>query len=402
MKKIIANLKYLKFKDIFSPIIFIAAFICSLFFRLINLIKKRNLWLICEGKVEARDNGYHFFKYVRENHPKEYCFYVIDKDSEGYKKVKKYGNIIQYHSFKHWVYYLSAQYNISSQKAANPNQILFYVIHVVFGWYKNRVFLQHGITKDDAEWLYYKNTKFRYFICGAKQEYEFIKERFGYPKGNVVYTGFPRFDNLYNNNINLKQILIMPTWRNWLGRDTNGLTKGEKFTNTAFYNNWNGLLNNKEFIKFIESNNLKVLFYPHVNMQKYLNDFNISSKNIELANTSVDIQTVLKESAIMITDYSSVYMDFAYMLKPIIFFQFDYEEYRKKQYAQGYFDYKAEKFGRSIETVEEVIKEFKKIYKNGIEDNKLKEMKDFFELKDQNNCKRIYEILKRKENHHEK
>ena len=397
MKKIINSLKYLKFKDIFAPFIFILAFICSLFFRAINKIKKRNLWLICEGKTEARDNGYHFFKYIRENHPKEFCFYAIDKKSESYKKIEKYGNIIQYRSLKHWIYYLSAQYNISSQKAANPNQILFYIMHVVFGWYKNRVFLQHGITKDDAEWLYYKNTKFKYFICGAKQEFEFIKEKFGYPEGNVIYTGFPRFDNLYNNKINEKQILIMPTWRNWLGRETNKLSGEINFENTSFYKNWNGLLNNKDFVDFIEKNNLKIIFYPHVTMQKYLNKFNISSKNIVFADTTVDIQKTLKESSIMITDYSSVYMDFAYMLKPIIFFQFDYNEYREKQYAKGYFDYKEEKFGRSIESTEEIIEELKNIYINGINKNVLKNMKNFFELKDKNNCKRIYDILKGEE-----
>ena len=209
MKKIIKNLKYVKLSDIFSPFIFIVAFICSLFFRLANKIKKRNLWVVCEGRVEARDNGYHFFKYVREKHPEEYCFYVIDKKSDGYKKVEEYGNIIQYHSFKHWVYYLSAQYNISSQKAANPNQILFYIIHVVFGWYKNRVFLQHGIIKDMCDWLLYKNTKFRYFICGAKQEYEYVSKNYGYPEGNVIYTGLARFDNLYNNKINSSQILTL-------------------------------------------------------------------------------------------------------------------------------------------------------------------------------------------------
>lgn len=397
MKKVVNSLKYLKLSDIFSPFIFVGAFVCSLFFRFINKIKKRNLWLICEGKVEARDNGYHFFKYIREKHPEEFCFYVIDKKSDGYKKIAKYGNIIQYHSFKHWIYYLSAQYNISSQKAANPNQILFYIIHVVFGWYKNRVFLQHGITVSNGIWLYYKNTKFRYFICGAKQEYEFIKEKFGYPEENVIYTGFPRFDNLYNNKVNEKQILIMPTWRNWLGRETNSLSEKTNFKETDFYNNWNGLLNNNKFINFIEKNNYSVLFYPHINMQKYLNDFQIKSKNIKLVDTKTDIQTVLKESAIMITDYSSVFMDFSYMLKPVVFFQFDYNEYRKKQYQEGYYDYKKNGFGPTAENIDEIVANLIKISENGVDEDYIDRMKKFFELKDNKNCERIYDKLKKGE-----
>ena len=38
----------------------------------------------------------------------------------------------------------------------------------------------------------------------------------------------------------------------------------------------------------------------------------------------------------LITDYSSVYFDIAYMRKPIIFYQFDEEEFRRKHYQRGY------------------------------------------------------------------
>ena len=394
MKKILDSLKYIKLRDLIAPFIFLIIIIPALIFRIINKIKKRQLWLVFERDIYARDNGYHFYKYVRTKHPDDYCFYVIKKNCKDYNKVKEYGNIIEYRSLKHWLYYLAADYNISNNKNGNPNQPFFYVIHVMFGWFKNRVFLQHGITKDNAEWLYYKNTKFKYFICGAKREYDFIKEKFGYPEENVIYTGFPRFDNLYNNKVKKNQILIMPTWRNWLGRETNNLTKKIDFKTTNFYKNWNELLTNEKFIEYIEKNNLKVLFYPHSRMQSFLNDFEIKSKNIELVSVETDIQTVLKESAMMITDYSSVYMDFAYMLKPVIYFQFDYEEYRKKQYQDGYYDYKKDGFGPLTDTVDKTVNEFIKIYESGIEKKYINRMNNFFEIKDKNNCERLYNILK--------
>ena len=394
IKKIKNNLKYIKLEDILAFFVFIFMIIPSLVFKIVNKLRKKKLLLVTENGKTARDNGYHFYKYVRTEHPEDYCFYVIDKKSEGYDKVKEFGNIIQYRSLKHWLYYLAADYNISNQKDGNPDAPLFYVIHVLLGLYYNRVFLQHGITKDDAEWLYYKNCKFKYFICGAKREYEFIDERFGYPKGNVIYTGFARFDNLYNNNVNKKQILIMPTWRSWLGRTTNVLGEKFIFNETEYFKNWNGLLNNDKFVKYIEKNDIKILFYPHMNMQKFLNEFNVKSKNIEIVSMNTDIQTVLKESAIMITDYSSVYMDFAYMEKPVLYFQFDYKEYREKQYQDGYYDYKRDGFGPVCESIDELTDEFIRINDNGLDKKYIKRMNDFFELKDQNNCKRIYEYLK--------
>lgn len=393
MKKIIDSLKYIKLNDLIAPFIFFIMLLPSLIFRLVNKIKKRQLWLICEDGNTARDNGYHFYKYIRSEHPTDYCFYVIDKKSNDYNKVKDFGNIIQFKSLKHWLYYMTATYNISSQKNGNPNQPFFYVMHVSLGLYKNRVFLQHGVIKDMCEWLLYKNCKFKYFICGAKQEYEYVKNNYGYPVGSVVYTGLSRFDSLHDFRVNNNQILIMPTWRNWLGRETNNLVEKNNFKQTDFYKNWNELLNNKKFINYIEKNNYTVLFYPHINMQKYLNDFKIKSKNIKLVNTKTDIQKVLKESKILITDYSSVYMDFAYMLKPIIYFQFDKEEFRSKQYIEGYFSYEKNGFGPVVEKTDEVVEKIIMFMKGNIEKEYINRMNNFFEKRDSNNSKRIYQIL---------
>ena len=394
LKKIKDNLKYIKLTDVLSIFIFIIMIIPSLIFRIINKVLKRKLLLVTEDGHSSRDNGYYFYKYIRTKHPKDYCFFVVSKKADNYDKVKKYGNIIEYRSLKHWLYYMSANYNISNHKEGNPDAPLFYVIHVILGLYNNRVFLQHGITKDDAEWLYYKNCKFKYFICGAKREYEFIKEKFGYPTNNVIYTGFPRFDNLHNFKVNKKQILIMPTWREWLGRETNIIGKKNIFTETSYYKNWNGLLNNKVFIDYIEKHDIKVLFYPHINMQKFLSEFKISSNNIEFITPKTDIQEVLKKSSIMITDYSSVYMDFAYMMKPVIYFHFDYDEYREKQYRGGYFNYENDGFGPICQTIEETIKSFIKIYEKGTNNIYIKRMNDFFEMKDCHNSERIYNYLK--------
>lgn len=397
IKKIKDNLKYIKLEDIISFFIFILVLLPSLLFKIFNKIRGKKLWLVCERKTTASDNGYHFYKYIRTKHPKDYCFYVIDKKSNDYNKVKDLGNIIQWGSLKHWIYYLAASLNISTQKNGNPNAPLFYVLHVILGLYNNRVFLQHGITKDDAEWLYYKNTKFKYFICGAKREYEYIKERFGYPSGNVIYTGFSRFDNLYNNKVNKKQILVMPTWRNWLGRETNTLEKKNEFINTYYFKCWNSFLNNKKLNDYIKKNNIKLYFHPHFNMQKYITDFEINSKNIKIVdNNNSDIQDLLKKSSLMITDFSSVYMDFAYMKKPIIYYQFDKEEYREKQYQEGYFDYDKDGFGEVLLQVDNVVNKIINYVENDykVEAKYLDRMNDFFELHDKKNCERIYNKIK--------
>ncbi len=397
MKKIINNIKYVKLKDVLGIIFLILAIIPAMVFRIINKIKNRELWLICETSDTARDNGYHLFKYIREEHPNDMCYYAINKRCLDYKKIEKYGNIIQFSSLKHWIYYLAADKNISTQKGGNPSAPIFYVLQV-YGILKNkRVFLQHGVIKDDLPYVHYKNAKFRLFVCGGKDEYIYIKNHFGYPENYVQYLGLARFDNLYNNHINKKQIVIMPTWRNWLGRDVNKLSKKVDFRNTEYYKYWNGFLNNNEFKKIIESNNLVVYFYPHIHMQKFLQYFKSNSENIKIIdNSNIDIQDLLKESALMITDYSSVFMDFAYMKKPIIYYQFDKEKFRKQHLATGYFSYERDGFGEVVNDYDTLIERINKYIKNDFknEDVYIKRSENFFELHDNQNCKRNYEAIK--------
>jgi CDP-glycerol glycerophosphotransferase (TagB/SpsB family) len=357
----------------------------------VNKIKGRKLWLVAEHG-EARDNGYHFYKYVREQHPEDYCFYAIKVDDPGYEKVAKLGNVIKYGSLKHWLYYMSADLNISSQKSGNPSPVFFGFVHTILGLYNRRVFLQHGITQNDVKFVYYNRSKFKYFLCGAKQEYEFVKKEFGYPDGAVILTGFARWDNLKEarGDKKGKTILVMPTWRNWLGGEKNAVFKTRDFKETDFYKHWNDFLNNEEFVNYIEENKIKVYFYPHYGMQKYIDAFKMISKNIEIVTLDQDIQEFFSKCDLMITDYSSVAFDFAYLEKPIVYYQFDKKEFRERQYAEGYFKYERDGFGPVCETLPELLKAMKSKPKK---EYAIRE-KEFFGFHDDKNCERIYEAIK--------
>jgi CDP-glycerol glycerophosphotransferase (TagB/SpsB family) len=86
----------------------------------------------------------------------------------------------------------------------------------------------------------------------------------------------------------------------------------------------------------------------------------------------------------MITDYSSVAFDFGYMNKSVIYYQFDYDEYREKQLQEGYYKYETDGFGPVCKSLDDVLSNLK--YTNN--DN------NFFERKDNNNSKRLYDYLK--------
>ncbi len=60
-------------------------------------------WIVTEYKHLARDNGYWFFKYVREHDPNRRVYYPISKDSPDYDKVNKLGNTIKFGGARHYI-----------------------------------------------------------------------------------------------------------------------------------------------------------------------------------------------------------------------------------------------------------------------------------------------------------
>ena len=212
IKHFIYQLRRVKLREVLQIWRLPVAIICAIFYR----IRHKNLWIVCEDANEARDNGYWFFKYVRTQHPEQECVYAIKSISPDYNKVSSIGKTVEYGSLSHWILYLASSKKISSQKAGNPNAAIFYFLEV-YGFLKDkRIFLQHGVIKDDLKWLYYDVTKMDRFICGAFPEYEFVSNTYGYPQGNVCYTGLCRFDGWHNRPKDERMILIMPTWREWI------------------------------------------------------------------------------------------------------------------------------------------------------------------------------------------
>lgn len=397
MKRLLHQLKRVKFREFIQCWKLPIAAIVSLFFK----IKHRHMWIVCEDPNEARDNGYWFYRYVHTTHPEQECVYAINPKSPDFGKIKEIGPWVKYGSLKHWIMYLASEKKISSQKAGNPNAAVFYFLEVYGLLRDKRIFLQHGVIINDLKWLYYDVTKMKRFICGAFPEYEFIRDTFGYPAGNVVYTGICRFDGLHEGvKHDGKIILIMPTWREWIADEDERFLKYEgtrEITKTDYFLKWVGFISNPELSRIAKEYNCKFVFYPHRNMQKYIQSFPESTEYMEIADASVyDVQWLMKNSSMMITDYSSVFVDMLYMKKPVVFYQFDYDKFRAGQYGEGYFSYRDNPFAKSFETQEDTVNAIERIASNGFSVSESFETahREFFKLYDTNNCERVYNVVK--------
>ena len=354
-------------------------------------------WIVCEEPGEARDNGFWFFKYLTENHPEIDSYYAIRQDSADYAKVSELGKTIRYGSFRHWLAYLACRYNISSQKGGKPNAAMCSFLELNNLIHVDNVFLQHGITVNDARWLYADRSRFRFFITGTRPETEYINERFGYAENVVQYEGFPRFDSLHDFEVVKNRILIMPSWRAWFHEKSSQVEKEDaNFEISDYLRAWGSLLQSRRLLDLVQTYDLEVVFYPHRNMQPYLHCFKDIPPEIILASDKeYDIQDLLKTSEMMITDFSSVFFDMVYMKKPVVFYQFDEQKFRQQQYGQGYFDYHNNAFGKTFDREEDVLEELEAIVRNHYEVSAqyLEAHRKTFEKYDQENSKRIVQLL---------
>lgn len=373
---------------------------------LIHSINHKPIWLVSDRTHRANDNGMHLFKYIAKIEKNAKVYFVIDKKSKDYKEMKKYGKVIKYNSFKYKLYFLLASKIISSQ----ANEWVINAFEDKKEYVKDLynfdfIFLQHGITKDNiSKWINKFRKNIKLFVTCATDEYNSIvndEDEYIYTKEEVKLLGFPRFDKLTSNSQN--RIVFMPTWRKKITESMKVKDNSSEreyspcFKDTDYFKFFNKLINDERIVEVLKQKGYKGKFYIHPNLEQQAIDFK-SNEYIEVSTEITNYNKEFVENNLLITDFSSVAFDFAYLKKPVIYTQFDQETFFSEQlYDKGYFDYDRDGFGPVCNDYESSVNEIVKYIQNDckLEEKYLERINKFYTFFDKNNCKRVYEeILK--------
>lgn len=356
-----------------------------------NNERYKDLWLIAERGVDARDNGYYLFKYITKNHPEINITYAISKNSPDRDRVVKLGRVVNYGSFEHFLSLTLSKVKISTHIMGYTPYIDFFVRADKMGLVKGKkIFLQHGIIKDNLTYLYSNNVNIDLFVCSAKPEFEYVRDNFGYSEGIVQLLGLCRYDDLYKIEKPSKKILIMPTWRYSLRK-----ADRKQFMESEYFNCYSKLLKSDRLNEILKKYGYEALFYPHMELQKYVDCFEGGERVKIVSFKDSTVQDLLINTDVLITDFSSVFFDYGYMEKPMIFYQFDEESFRAEHYGEGYFSYKRDAFGEVVYDENTLLDELKKILEWGAEIEKtyLDRIDSFFTLRDKNNSERNFRAI---------
>lgn len=213
-----------------------------------------------------------------------------------------------------------------------------------------------------------ESSKWDFLISPNAYSTKIFKRAFKFKK-NIIESGYPRNDFLINTNnqecikrikksaklpLDKKIILYAPTWR-----DNQFYSKGKyKFDLQIDLDQTKEKLGDDYILvlrlHYLVAENLDLTGY-----EGFVFDFSDHE----------DIRELYLIADLLITDYSSVFFDYAILRRPIIFYVYDIEEYRDK--LRGfYFDFEKNAPGSLVKTTEEIIKEVQEINRKGFKPSK--------------------------------
>ncbi|MGB8020440.1 MAG: glycosyltransferase [Candidatus Nanopelagicales bacterium] len=332
-------------------------------------------WLLMDRDINSHDNAEHLFRYLRRNRPDINAWFTVKAGTKDWERLNRegLGNVVAHGSREWMAVSLAARHLISSH-------IDHYVVRPAdllrFGTPKWRyTFLQHGVTKDDlSAWL--NNKPIDLMLTTTQPEFESIignGSPYRLTSKEVQLTGFPRHDRLARLGLgttpeNRKNLLIMPTWRQFLlgavkpGSGERALI--EDFDRTQFSLEWSSLISSSRVAEAARSMGLKIVFMPHPNLEPYLPQFRLPDDVRVVSYRDCDVQEMLAGAAAVVTDYSSIAFDAALIERPVVYFQFDRAAVFGGQHLTrpGYFSYARDGFGpltedlpAALDAIEEVV-----------------------------------------------
>ena len=353
-------------------------------------LKNKRIWFFMDRPDESNDNGLAIFKYAVRQDEEIDKYFILSSQNKDFENIKKIGNVLAYKSLKHRYLGMFAENIITS----HPDNEIIYPFwggypHIA-GLLKSRtMFLQHGVLKDNiSSWLNKSEMNLSLFLVSSHKEYESIfKYPYNYDENVVQLLGLPRYDTLENQK-DRKQIIIMPSWR----RDLDHKSK-EYVKKNEFFHRFNSLINNERLIGKAKENNYEIIFRPHPKVYEFIDLFN-ENDYVKIDYDKVKYQTLFNSGSLMITDYSSVAFDFAYLYKPVIYYQYG-EDYHFDM-DESYFNYETMGFGEIAKTEDELVDLIIDYIENdcNIKYEYRERINGFFIFHDKNNCKRTYDKIK--------
>ncbi|MDD3984708.1 MAG: bifunctional glycosyltransferase family 2 protein/CDP-glycerol:glycerophosphate glycerophosphotransferase [Methanobacterium sp.] len=308
------------------------------------------------------DSPRYIYEYLYENYNNSYEFIWIINDKN--KKIPGNPKKIKRYSLSYYYYMAISKYWVINLR--QPRRLVKRDEQVVLSTWHGTPLKKLGLDLDEIysatpnikEHYVSDASKWDYLVSANRYSTNILRSAFKYT-GEVLEYGYPRNDILYDNNNELsniikenlglpldkKIILYAPTWRDDEYYDV-GQYKFDLKLNLDKLQEELG----EDYIVLIRTH---YFIADNLDLTRFKEfAFNVSYYD--------DIAELYLISDILITDYSSVFFDFANLKRPILFYVYDYKKYSSK--LRGfYIDMEKDLPGPLLFTTEQVINNIQNI-----------------------------------------
>ena len=367
-------------------------------------MRRSHIWFFMDKIYKGGDNAEYLYRFVATQKSGVKARYLIDRAAPDAARLRADGFHPLYRgTFAHYMNLLHAELLIASNSTVlelnhiSPatsayirDLINFHVVCVQHGLSVQRIAAAQNRLRDNT----------RLYFCASPVEIENLSRPiYDYEGYDALrLTGVPRFDGLTDRA--KKQILLAPTWRmqaavtvrknEGVQRDYNPL-----FKETPYFKVYNDLIHHPRLLKAAKEYGYTIAYVLHPIVSPQARDFDAAPPvQVIPATGDMSYETLFCESALMVTDYSGVQFDFAYMRKPLLYYLPDA---LPKHYEEGAFETESMGFGEVCRDAETLVDKLIDAMRDGcVMPEQYRQRADkFFAFDDRDNCRRIYEELLR-------
>ena len=358
----------------------------------------RNIWITFDKLYKAGDNGEYFMRRVREQKDGVEIHYIINEGYPDAERLIREGiQPLFFMSEAHILHFLNSR--VIAATHANiptfsgvPTKDFKYLQDLLKA---EIVCIQHGLA---VQWmphnLYAAYDNLKRFYCASESELNNLGHpQYGYGEGALKLTGLARYDGLVSRS--KWQILISPTWRSYIAMPSvagNARPYSDTFKNTTYYKVFNGLIRNQKLAETAARCGYHVVYLLHPTLSSQVEDFE-PAPGIEVRSPiGASYEDMMTESDLMVTDFSGIQFDFAYMRKPIVYY---HPTELPAGYGEGGFNYREQGFGPICIDEETLVSELCGYMEREcrLDEFYAARQNKFFAYDDHDNCLRIYQDL---------
>ena len=282
----------------------------------VNLYYEKNSMKGEEGTFEI------FLLASKSEHSRNY--FILDRNSPQWEELSKYPNVVAKYSRLYYRLLYSADCFISTETPSHLN------VHRAVNRYvrktlleKKFVFLQHGVTYlkcqgDGSVFGRGKEGEPDYIVVGSEKEASAVAKMLRIPKERCINAGLPIFSTIEYEHIGEHSSDIVTVMMTWKPSEEHMLSH---FEDSGYYRNVTRVYELLQ--KYIPAGQVQIVPHPKVTellMQTDLSEYVWNGT----------VSDALKNTKLLITDYSSVCYNAFYQGAAVVFYQPDLEEYQRE------------------------------------------------------------------------